>query len=93
MPPFSKIFFRKEVAVALSKIPFSLKAAKASGFEKSECIVIEDSTNGMKAANKAEIYCVAYKSEHSVNQDYSYADLIIDDFKEIAFSNTTSLLK
>lgn len=70
-----------------------IKAAKASGFEKSECIVIEDSTNGMKAANKAEIYCVAYKSEHSVNQDYSYADLIIDDFEEISFSNTTSLLK
>jgi beta-phosphoglucomutase len=69
-----------------------IKAAEASGFEKSECIVIEDSTNGMKAANKAEIFCVAYKSEHSINQDYSYADLVIDNFKEIAFSETTSLL-
>lgn len=70
-----------------------INAAKASGFSTSECIVIEDSTNGMKAAKKAAIFCVAYKSEHSKNQDYSYADLIIDDFKEIAFSKTTSLLK
>ena len=63
-----------------------IKAAEASGFDTSECIVIEDSTNGMKAAKSADIFCVGYKSEHSVNQDYSFASLIINTFDEIAFS-------
>ena len=35
-----------------------IKAAKASGYKKSECIVIEDSTNGITAAKAAGIYCV-----------------------------------
>ncbi|MGB5418138.1 HAD-IA family hydrolase, partial [Algibacter sp.] len=42
----------------------------ASGFSKDECIVIEDSTNGIKAANAAGIYCVGFDSFHSKNQDY-----------------------
>jgi beta-phosphoglucomutase-like phosphatase (HAD superfamily) len=32
---------------------------------KTNCIVIEDSTNGVKAAKAAGIYCVGYNSIHS----------------------------
>jgi HAD superfamily hydrolase (TIGR01509 family) len=60
-----------------------INAAKASGFSKKECMVIEDSTNGMKAAKEAGIFCVAYDSVYSINQDYSLANLVIKDFKEI----------
>jgi HAD superfamily hydrolase (TIGR01509 family) len=49
------------------------------------CIVIEDSTNGIKASKAAGIYCVGYKSEHSKLQDYSLADKVISDFKELSF--------
>jgi HAD superfamily hydrolase (TIGR01509 family) len=62
------------------------KAAEASGFSESECIVIEDSTNGIKAAKAAGIFCVGFKSPHSANQDYSKADKVISDFKEITFT-------
>lgn len=61
------------------------KAANASGYSKAECIVIEDSTNGIKAANAANIYCVAYKSTNSKNQDYSTANTVISSFKEINY--------
>ncbi len=63
-----------------------IKAAQAAGYDRSECMVIEDSTNGMKAANGAQIFCVGYKSEHSVNQDYRFANLTIHTFDEITFS-------
>jgi len=63
-----------------------IKAAEASGHHKSECMVIEDSTNGIKAAHAAGIFCVGFDSLHSKNQDYSLADLVVSDFKEIAFS-------
>lgn len=58
-------------------------AAKASGENLRNCIVIEDSTNGIEAANAAGIYCVAYKSINSKNQDYKLAQKVISDYKEI----------
>src|SRR5690606_18074603 len=62
-----------------------IKAAEASGFEKHECIVIEDSTNGIEAAKSAGIFCVGFKSPHSINQDYSKADMVISNFYEIHY--------
>lgn len=59
------------------------KAAEATGYLRSECMVIEDSTNGIKAANAAGIYCVGYDSKHSKNQDYSIANMVISNFDEI----------
>lgn len=60
-----------------------LKAAEIAGESKENCIVIEDSTNGILAAHLAGIFCVAYKSEHSSGQNYEKADLVISDFGEI----------
>jgi len=68
-----------------------IKAAEATGFSRKECFVIEDSTNGIKAANAAEIFCVGYDSFHSKNQDYSIANMVIKDFKEIGFSKIEKL--
>lgn len=62
-----------------------LHAASLSVATKQNCIVIEDSTNGIKAAKDAGIYCVGYKSKNSKNQDYSLADQIIEHFSEIRF--------
>jgi HAD superfamily hydrolase (TIGR01509 family) len=64
-----------------------IKAAESTGFKKSECMVIEDSTNGIKAANAAGIFCVGFKSPHSSHQDYSNANLVISSFKEILYAN------
>ena len=49
------------------------------------CIVIEDSTNGILAAKAAGIYCVGYDSFHSKMQDYSKADKVIKHFNELSF--------
>jgi len=62
-----------------------IKAAKSTGFSKSECMVIEDSTNGIKAAHAAGIFCTAFKSKHSSGQDYSLADKVISNFAEISY--------
>ena len=67
-----------------------IKAAASAGVSPSECIVIEDSTNGIKAAKGAGIFCVAYTSKHSKNQDYRLADLVISDYKEIRFDSVDS---
>jgi beta-phosphoglucomutase family hydrolase len=69
-----------------------IKAAEASGFKPKECIVIEDSTNGIKAAKDAGIYCVGFDSFHSKNQDYSKANKVIKDFKEITYDKISVVL-
>lgn len=62
-----------------------IKAAQASGHIKDNCMVIEDSTNGIAAAKGAGIFCVGYDSIYSKNQDYSKADVVISDFNAIAY--------
>lgn len=68
-----------------------IKAAEATGFRRSECVVIEDSTNGIEAAHSAGIFCVGYNSLHSKNQDYSKANLVVTDFEDISFNKLKTL--
>jgi beta-phosphoglucomutase len=58
-------------------------AASLSIAPKENCIVIEDSTNGVKAAKAAGIFCVGYNSEHSKDQNLDEADKVINHFKEL----------
>ena len=58
-------------------------AAKMANEPIENCMVIEDSTNGILAAHRANIFCAAYKSFHSHNQDYSLANVVISDYSEI----------
>jgi len=67
-----------------------LKAAESTGFHKSECMVIEDSTNGIKAAHAAGIFCAGFKSEHSSGQDYTLANVVVSSFEELSFSKHES---
>ncbi len=60
-----------------------LHAADLAKSEHSECIVIEDSKNGVEAALRASLYCLGYKSVNSKQQDISKANCIVDDFNTI----------
>lgn len=55
------------------------------------CIVIEDSTNGIKAAKAAGIYCIGYDSFHSKMQDYSMADRVISNFVDLNFETIQTI--
>ncbi|WP_299100515.1 HAD family phosphatase [uncultured Winogradskyella sp.] len=62
-----------------------LKAAKHTDQDKSECMVIEDSTNGIKAAHAAGIFCAGFKSKHSSGQDYALANMVVSSFEELSY--------
>jgi len=68
-----------------------LKAAELANTLVENCIVIEDSTNGIMAAKAAGIYCIGYDSFHSKLQDYSLADVVITDFKELSYVKIKNL--
>jgi beta-phosphoglucomutase len=60
-----------------------LLAAKRLGVAPGMCIVIEDSTNGIRAAKSAGMFCIAYAGPGSELQDQSQADIIVADFAEL----------
>lgn len=67
------------------------KAAFLSKAPKHQCIVIEDSTNGILAAKAAGIYCVGYDSPNSKLQDYSKADLVVHKFEDLSVKKIINL--
>ncbi len=59
------------------------KAAVLGKTPKENCIVIEDSDNGIKAANDAGIYVVGYKNPIVLDQTLQNANFIVDDFNTL----------
>ena len=66
-------------------------AASLSIAPKENCILIEDSTNGIQAAVSAGIFCVGYDSFHSKDQDLSKANVVIQHFNELNFEKVRDL--
>lgn len=62
-----------------------LYAAEKLGVSPENCIVIEDSNNGVRAAKKAGMKCVGINSDVEARQDISMADLEINSFKEVNY--------
>ena len=60
-----------------------LHTAKLLGVKPEECTVIEDSTNGIRAAKAANMFCIAYNGVSANNQDQSLADIQITNFSQI----------
>lgn len=58
-----------------------LKAAENFKAKVSDCIVIEDSTNGIKAAAAAGMKCIGFKNKDTNMQNLSEADLIVQSFE------------
>ncbi|MFN8275383.1 MAG: HAD family phosphatase [Flavobacteriaceae bacterium] len=75
--PDPAIFLR---AVALSKTP------------KENCLIVEDSTNGIKAARAAGVFCIGYANRGQNPQDISAANMKIDDFSELSFDRLQDLI-
>lgn len=66
-------------------------AASLSLAPKEECVIIEDSTNGIKAANAAGIYCIGYISENSRLQELAGADMVVNHFNDLSFKRIKNL--
>ena len=57
-----------------------LEAARRLGAAPAECVVIEDSANGVQAAVAAGMRCIGFQNPHSGTQDLKMADLVVDHF-------------
>lgn len=73
----------EEVPVGKPAPDIFLEAAGRMRLSPANCLVIEDSRNGVIAAKAAWMYCVGLQNPHSGNQDLSDADMIVKKFDEI----------
>lgn len=63
-----------------------LLAAEHLDVTPDECIVIEDSYNGVMAAKAAGMSCIGYNNPNSGNQDLVKADFIVEGFDEVDYN-------
>jgi HAD superfamily hydrolase (TIGR01509 family) len=68
-----------------------IEAVRLSGEPAASCVVIEDSTNGIKAAKAAGIFTIGYDSANSKLQDLSGADLVVRHFNELDFARISEI--
>lgn len=60
-----------------------LHAAEELGVAPEDCVVVEDSANGARAANAAGMYTIGYRNASDSEQDLSVADEVVDDPAEL----------
>jgi len=60
-----------------------LHTANLLGVNPAECVVIEDSKNGIKAAKAAGMFCIAYSGASTGEQERNDADAHISRFEDL----------
>ena len=66
-------------------------AASLAQSAETECVVIEDSANGVTAAKAAGLYCIGYRSEHSEGQQLDHADMVVAHFRELSAARIAAI--
>eukprot|EP00980_Cylindrotheca_fusiformis_P004326 scaffold921_cov126-Cylindrotheca_fusiformis.AAC.5 len=54
-------------------------AVEKMGLDKSKCVIVEDSHIGLGAAMAAGIACIVTKSSYTADEDFTGADMIVDE--------------
>jgi beta-phosphoglucomutase family hydrolase len=90
---FHTIVSGEEVTSGKPHPEIFLKAAQQVNVDPKNCVVIEDSYNGVIAAKRAEMKCIAYSNPDSGTQNLNEAALIIHSFKELSSMHIMGLLE
>ncbi|HIT60804.1 MAG TPA: HAD family phosphatase [Candidatus Fimousia stercorigallinarum] len=82
--PYFRVFFSGEDCLHSKPDPeVFLKAADALQIQPDECLVIEDSKNGLIAAKRAGMKSIGFANPMFGNQDLSSATAIVSSFKDV----------
>lgn len=74
---------RDDVAKSKPEPDVFLLAARLLGAAPENCVVFEDSKNGIKAAKAAGMFCIAYSGANSGEQDRRLADMCIEYYDKL----------
>ena len=80
---FDSVISGEEVNQGKPAPDIYLETAKVLGVEPKDCVVLEDSHNGVRAAKAAGMTCIGYLAPDAGGQDLSNADLIVSSINDI----------
>ena len=60
-----------------------LRTAEKLGVLPEKCLAVEDSRTGVESAKNANMRCIGFRNPNSGNQDFSRADIIVDDLTKL----------
>ena len=80
---FQEVVSSQEAGRSKPEPDVFLLAAKRLGVEPRNCLVVEDSANGIKAAHSANMSCVAYQGEGVDPHTQNAADAIISSYYQL----------
>ncbi|MBN1974091.1 MAG: HAD-IA family hydrolase, partial [Sedimentisphaerales bacterium] len=64
-------------------------ALKTLVLKPDECVVVEDSRNGLLAAKAAGMHCVVTTNGYTENEDFSEADMVVPELGDPPNVNVT----
>ena len=76
---FDYIIAGDEVKEAKPDPEIFLKAAQGLNLKPEECVVIEDSRNGLLAAKAASMHCVVTTNGYTEDENFSEADIVVSE--------------
>ena len=62
-----------------------LKAAERFGLTSDECVVLEDSFNGLKSGRAAKMFVVGFATTNSHKAIEPYSDTVVDDYVGLGY--------
>ncbi len=89
---FSDILSGEEVERGKPFPDIFLKTAEMLGVSPEECIVIEDSEHGVKAALAAGMKCIGFTNPNSGSQDLSRASSIVSSISELNYEYLRNII-
>jgi HAD superfamily hydrolase (TIGR01509 family) len=82
-PYFSSIIFGDDVAHGKPHPEPFIKVSSQLKVNPKTAVVIEDAVSGFIAAKKAGMFVIAREAEHNRDMDFSRADYVVEDLREI----------
>ena len=89
---FNAIVSGDEVRKSKPAPEIFLRSSLFLGLPGEDCVVIEDSKNGIEASISAGMRCIGFANRGSGEQDLSKADLVIESFIGVDFALLSRLL-
>lgn len=89
---FAAVVTRDDVEEVKPAPDIFLEVARRLGVDAGQCVVIEDSAPGCRAAKAAGMACVAVPSAMTKSSDFSPADTVVATLSEVRLSDLEALV-
>ena len=70
-----------------------LNGAQRFGMQKDECVVFEDSFNGLKSGQAAGMFVVGLATTNPADSIRPYADVVVSDFRGMTFESVSEMME